>query len=118
MITNGMKSISVMTESQIPLIRKLFKSDIEKYLGITHFSIIVITADKKAYIASTSRAFSDSYSKNGFHKFDNTMSPFMYENLDFYTWAEGYIKLHQNEISAAKKEYGLNNGTVFVRKSW
>ena len=111
-----MKKIEVMTESRIPLIKKLFKSDIENFLEISHFSLIVITADKKAYIASASREFSDSYSENGFHKFDNTMCPLMYENLDFYTWAEGYIKLHQKEISAVKKKFRLNNGTVFVRR--
>ncbi len=116
MITNGMKKIEVMTEARIPLIKKLFKSDIENFLEISHFSLIVITADKKAYIASASREFSDSYSENGLHKFDNTMCPLMYENLDFYTWAEGYMKLHQKEIGAAKKEFGLNNGTVFVRR--
>lgn len=116
MITNGMKKIEVMTESKIPLIKKLFKSDIENFLEISHFSLILITSDKKAYIASASRDFSDDYSLKGYHKFDNSMCPLMYENLDFYTWAEGYIKVYQNEINMVKKKFGLNNGSVFVRR--
>ncbi len=111
-----MTEIEVLTESRLPLIKKLFESDIENFLEISHFSVIVISPDKKAYIASASREFSNSYSKNGFHKYDNTMCPLMYENLDFYTWAEGYIKAHQKEISDIKREFGLNNGTVFVRR--
>lgn len=116
MITNGMKKIEVVTESKIPLIKKLFKNDIKNFFEISHFSLILITSDKRAYIASASREFSDNYSENGFHKFDNTMCPLMYDNLDFYSWAEGYISVYQKEISAIKKEFGLNNGTVFVRR--
>lgn len=116
MITNGMRKIEVMTESHIPLIKKLFKSDIENFLEISHFSVIVVTPEKEAFIASASKDFSDSYCEHGFHKYDNTMCPLMYENLDFYTWAEGYIKLHQKEIAGVKKAFGLNNGTVFVRR--
>lgn len=113
---NGMKNIKVMTEVEIPLVKNLFKSDIENFLQISHFSIILITPEKNAYIVSTSRSFSDAYKAQGLHKFDNTMCHLMYENLDFYTWAEGYIKINQQEISSVKQSYGLNNGTVFVRR--
>lgn len=116
MNTNGMQKIEVMTESHIPDIKKLFKSDIENFLEISHFSVIVITPQKEAFIASASKNFSDSYCEHDLHKYDNTMCPLMYENLDFYTWAEGYIKLYQKEIAGLKKSYNLNNGTVFVRK--
>ncbi len=116
MITNGMQKIDVMTESHIPLIKKLFKSDIENFLEISHFSVIVVTPEKEAFIISASKGFSDSYCEHGFHKYDNTMCSLMYENLDFYTWAEGYVKLYQKEITSVKKAYGLNNGTVFVRR--
>ncbi len=116
MITNGMNKIDVMTESQIPLIKKLFKSDIENFLQISHFSIILITEDRQAYITSASQEFSNSFFKYGYHRYDNTLCPLMYENLDFYTWAEGYMKINQKQICAIKKEYRLNNGTVFVRR--
>lgn len=116
MNTNGMCKIQVMTESHIPRIKELFKSDVERFLEISHFSVIVITPEKEAYIVSARKDFSDSYCKQGFHKYDNALCPLMYENLDFYTWAEGYVKLHQKEIANVKKVYGLNNGTVFVRR--
>lgn len=116
MNTNGMKKIDVMTESDIPLIRKLFKSDIENFLEISHFSIIAITPKKEAFIISTSKNFSNSYCEHGFHKYDNTMCPLMYQNLDFYTWAEGRVNFRQKEIAHIKKVYGLNNGAVFVRR--
>lgn len=116
MITNGMKTIEVLTEKEVPAIKKFFKAEVDKFLEISHFSVIMITPCKEAYIVSSSREFSENYAKNSFHQYDNTMSPIMYENLDFYTWAEGYIKVNQADIAKIKKSHNLNNGTVFVRK--
>lgn len=116
MNTNGMKKITVLTETQMPRIKKLFESDIENFLEISHFSIIVITPQKEAYIASTSKLFSDHYQENKLHQYDNTMCPLMYQNHEFYTWAEGYISSHQKAISQVKKSHELHNGAVFVRK--
>jgi hypothetical protein len=116
MNSNGISAINVFTENEIPLINKLFKSEIEKFLEISHLSVILITPDKEAYIASASKKFSDQYKKLDLHKYDNTMSELMYDNLDFYTWTEGYIKIRQTEIATIKKSFRLNNGTVFVRR--
>jgi len=88
MNTNGMKTINVLTENEIPLIRQLFKSEIEKFLEISHFSVIVITPDNCAYIVSASKSFSDKYKSLGLHQYDNAISELMYKNLDFYTWAD------------------------------
>ena len=115
-ITNGMNSVDVFTEYQIPLIKQIYNNEIKDFLEISHFSVIIISPDKNAYIASPSKEFSANFSEHGLHKYDNTMCPLMYENLDFYTWAEGYIKVRQKEIREVKRMHGLNNGTVFVRR--
>ena len=113
---NGTKTIKVLTEEEVPLIKRLFKSAFDQLLTISHFSVILITPEKNAYIVSARKDFSDYYKEKGYHKFDNTMYPLMYEKMDFYTWADGFVTDYQDEIKAAKKKFRLHNGTVFVRK--
>jgi len=115
MISKNFNEIEIMTKNKYSAIHKVFKS-LNGYLKISHMAVIVVTPDKKIFLASSSTQFTETFFKLGYHCYDNTLCPVMYENLDFYNWTEGYIKKHQKEIFDFKIKFKLYNGSVFVRR--
>ncbi len=110
------KDIFIYTENEIDLIKKIFFKHIFNLVRIKHFAITLVTPEDRYYLISSSKDFTTQFKNQNYHRYDNTLCPMMYENLDFYSWSNGFCNEKQKEIKNLKTSYHLYNGTVFVRK--
>lgn len=109
--------VKVITSYHDTKIERTFEKYVKGFLSLKHFSIAVVPPNKKITLLSTSKQFSEQFEREGLFPHDNALSSLMYENLEYYSWTEGYIKLYENAIRNIKiNQFKLSNGCVFVRK--
>ncbi len=98
---------------------KLFKTyqEIIGLDGIDHFSINI--ADRKGEMAFLSYNPGMAYSAylNKTYIYNGSISPTVYDKLDFYTWEEAHDpRFRENVTDIIQRKHGLDLGMIFTKK--